>query len=159
MADIDVKAVVSGEEELPTFYRTGFSSFMKEAQKRDPENRHKWVRKSTRNSHLKVLKGWLPVEDAAVLKTLGLSHLIAANGRATWDDLELWRMPEKRARAINKHISNITAARSQSAKAAMESIVADTKDRSKGKVVPFLGDGGKQDLVEKRQVSDVTATK
>jgi hypothetical protein len=42
----------------------------------------------------------------------------------------------------------------------MESIVADTKDRSKGKVVPFLGDGGaKQDLVEKRQVAEVTATK
>jgi hypothetical protein len=69
-------------------------------------------------------------------------------------------MPIRRAIAIRRKISSDTAARSQSAKAAMESIVADTKDRSKGKVVPFLGDGGaKQDLVEKRQVAEVTATK
>ena len=160
MSDIDVKAVIDGEEDLSTFYRTGFSNFMKDAQKRDPEHRHKWIRKSPRNQHLKLLKGWTPVDDKAVLASLGLGHLIGASGRATWDDLELWRMPIRRALAIRRKISSDTAARSQSAKAAMESIVADTKDRSKGKVVPFLGDGGaKQDLVEKRQVAEVTATK
>lgn len=158
--DIDVQAINSGEETLPTFYREGFISFMKEAQKRDPEFRHKWIRVSSQNQHLKALKGWEPVEDPKILERLGLASLRTSNGRARWSDTELWRMPIGRSRLISKHLSAVTAARSQSAKAAMEDVAADTKGRSRGKVVPFLGtDGGTQDLVEKKQVADVTATK
>lgn len=157
--DIDVRAVDAGEEDLPPFYRSGYADFMQEAQKRDPEHRHRWVNVSPKNQHLKILKGWEPVEDKTVLAKLGLDKLIAANGRARWSDTELWRMPIRRAIAIRKHIDKDTVARSQSARAAFDAMKDETKERSKGAVVPFIQNSGTDDLVQRTKVANVTDTK
>jgi hypothetical protein len=150
--DVDVTAISQGDEDLPVFYRQGFTDFMAQAQRLDPENRHRWVHVSVKNQHLKVLKGWTPVEDREKLTRLGLTHLVTANGRARWMDLELWTMPRARAERIRRHISEETRKRSASTRAAVDAANAETTGRSKGTVKPFIESSG-DGLSTNKQVS------
>lgn len=123
---------------LPAYYREATGSFMKRAQLRDPEYRHRWVKISPHNQLIKSWKGWRPVEDAKELERLGLGDLLhTATGRARYMDTELWRMPRRVADAVRSHIARTTYERKGAAASELAALAQDTRGRSNNTVQPF----------------------
>lgn len=155
-SDIEVREVKSDEDLLPAYYREGYSDFMKRAQARDPENRHRWCHISLKNQSLKKWKGWSPINDKAELLRLGLEDLINGRGRAQYMDVELWRMPMGVAKAIRKHQGERLARKSKAVRAALDAMADDTAGRTSGRVVPFLQTEGLTDLPDLRPNLDLS---
>lgn len=153
--DVDVQAVARMEKEvpLPPYYQGGFVDFMKQAQARDPENRHRWVNVNKRNQVLKVWKGWEPCTDREKIKRLGLELLINAVGRAQYMDTELWTMPRALAVRIRSKIAADGAEKSAAQRIALDAMAEDTKGRSKGAVIPFLTSGNSGDCLTREPVA------
>lgn len=156
VTEIKTSEVKKGKIELPIYYRKGFTNFMEEAQKRDTEFTHYWVKwTSTKNLHMKKMKGWEPLTDSKEIERLGLKTLATGpNGTARWDDLELWRRPREVTDLVIQMHAEAVAERSASARAALDAVIHETKDRSRGAVRPFIDSGGTEDLATKKQVSE-----
>ena len=149
---INIREVQAGKFELPPFYSGAYKNFMRNAQARDPEFDHFWVKVSARNEMLKQAKGWEPVEDAKELERLGLSRLKHANGRARSIDVELFRRRKEVGALVRKEHARLVGEKSASMKAALEAMSDDTVGRTRGKVVPFISSAGEvgHDVLDKQ---------
>lgn len=148
---IDVSAIAKGQVELPAFYSGGYKHFMDRAAKLDPEYDHFWVKVSARNEMFKEMKGWVPVEDKAELKRLGLERLtkLAPNGRARYGDTELWRRPKAVGDLVRKRHAELVAEKSSSMAAALAAMADDTAGRTRGQVVPFISTGTHANVMDR----------
>ena len=150
--------VPSKKNLLPPFYQTGQNDFMARAQRKDTEFRHRWVNISPRNQHMKLYKGWKPLEDVERLKALGVGNLIHANGRARWMDTELWVMPMEVYRLVRETINQRTSDQSRSQREALDAMAEDVKGRTRGMVQPYVSKGtAGVDVIDRIPVAAPTA--
>lgn len=126
---------------LPQFYDGGMLAILKEAQRLDPEHRHRMVKVGPTNETQKLFRGWVPLEDKAVIEKIGLKSLMSsANGRVRYMDSELWRMPTSVALAIRERINAKTAARHGQLAEQLNAMKEEIGGRTKGKVEVLTGD-------------------
>ena len=127
------------DSELPPFYNAeGISGILKRAQASDPEWRHRMIQKHPSNQAMARSKGWVPIEDKALLERMGFpKETFNASGRFMHLDAELWRMPRSMADKIRKHISEKTWRKHGSVKAELDAMSSEIKGRTGGLVEPF----------------------
>lgn len=126
---------------LPQFYDGGMLAILKEAQRLDPEHRHRMVKVGPTNETQKLFKGWVPLEDKAVIEKIGLASLAKTpNGRVRYMDSELWRMPTSIAAAIRGRINAKTEARHGQLAEQLNAMKEEISGRTKGQVEVFTGD-------------------
>lgn len=152
---VDVAVKATG---LPPFYQRGGQQFMARAQSLDKEFRHRWINKLPRNQHMKLYKGWRPMENKEHLERIGLANLISPNGRAAWMDVELWFMPMDVYHAIRKELDERLALQSQSQRDALDALAEDVTGRTHGMAIPFITTGITGDVLDKTQVAPPTPT-
>ncbi len=157
--DIVPAGAPSRRNVLPPFYQKGGQNFMKRAQSRDKDFRHRWVNKHPRNQHMKIYKGWRPLENKEKLVELGLGNLIGTNGRAVWMDVELWTMPMEVYKLIRAELDERLAAQSTSQREALDAMADDVTGRSRGMAVPFVSTGSTGDVLDRTQVAAPTEKK
>lgn len=142
-----------GRIKLPVYFDGGFQQVADEAQKRDPEYTHFWVKRGRENEQTRRMMGYTPVEDDVTLDLLGLLGLKNERGRASWQDVELWKMPKELNDSIHDAQNQEVAERTVSIRAALETAGAEAQGRSGGAVQAFVTTGGRDDVVDRRLVT------